>query len=247
MDLSAILTESQERKGIYDARQFDGKTRAVVPGTVCSCKGARIVLDGDMIQHHCICTTEDWETTCRAVCGVPEEVLARFTFDTFIQVINPQAWSHRGAIKKYAEVDTGSPWLVLYGNYGTGKTHLLIAMVGAMVARGSHVIYANALEMESQMKQAIASNGVQDYIKRMANTPVLVVDDLGREMNSEFISGTFLHILDQRHINLRRTVLSFNDEGYKKMNGRLKSRISDMVVCNVLPFRGPDIRQMERR
>lgn len=248
MDLSAVLTESQERKGTsLDMRQFDGQTRPVVPGTVCNCKGSRLVLDHDSLTHHCICTLEEWAASCRSACGVPEEVLARFTFDTFVQVINPQAWGHRSAIKKYAEVDTGSPWLVLYGNYGTGKTHLLIAMVGAMVKRGSHVIYANALEMESQMKQAIASNGVQDYIQRMANTPVLVVDDLGTEMNSEFVSSTFLHILDQRHINLRRTVLSFNDEGYKKMDGRLKSRISDMVVCNVLPFKGPDIRQMERR
>ena len=248
MDPAALLTELQKPKETsLDMRMFDGQTRPVVTGTICSCKGSRLVLDADMLTHHCICTLENWAATCRAACGIPEEVLTRFTFDTFVEPLNPQAWVHRTVIKKYAEKDTGSsPWLVLYGDYGTGKTHLLIAMVGAMVDRGRHVIYGNALEMESQMRQAIDSNGVQDYVKRMATTPTLVIDDLGTEMNTPFVASTFLHILDQRHVNLRRTVLAFNKVGFGAMDGRLKSRILDMVVCNLMPFNGPDIRQTER-
>ena len=227
-------------------RAFDGKIRQWHDGMgdECYCQGKKVVLDSDDIQTYCVCNRDGWPERCRRVSRIPEDTLDRFTFETWVRDLNPAAWGHKQIVERYAGKDVvPSPWLVMFGSVGTGKTHLMIALVGLMASRGVSVVYYTAYDMEAELREAIDTNDVGAYIRRMATVPVLVIDDLGTEMtSSEFVSGAFFRILNERHQSRRRTVIAFNPDGYEKQDARLRSRLTDAVVCQVLEFNGPDVR-----
>ena len=250
-DLGSILSETSPSSPTkLDRRQFDGQLRPWHEGMPeeCYCNGKKFVLDDDGLPSDCVCSRDGWAERCRRACGISEETLNMFTFKTWVDVLNPSARGHKNLVQRYATKDSGvAPWLVLFGLVGTGKTHLLIALVGALADRGVSVSYYNAYEMEAEMRQAIESNGVREYVQRMANAPVLVIDDLGKEMTSkEFVSGTFFRILNQRHEARRRTVIAFNPDGFEAQDASLRSRLTDAAVCQILEFNGPDIRSAAR-
>ncbi len=232
-----------------DMRQFDGAIRPWTDdmGTECYCKGRGVVLDAESLMHWCICRQDDWPGICRRVCGIPSDVLDRQTFDTFVEVINPQAYGFKRQMERWAAKDVGgSPWQVLWGEAGTGKTHLIVATVGMLVARAVSVKYWESLELEAALKASIDTNEVGEFVRHLATVPVLAIDDLGKESQTPFVSGHFFRILNRRYADQRRTILGFNPEGYADLGASLRSRIMDMVVCNQLHFDGPDIRSTVR-
>ena len=227
---------------------WSGENRQLHEGTIneCGCKGHKFYSNSDGGLVPCVCLQDGWVEVCRQNCGVTGEVLGRNSFDHFARDLNPDAWRHKVVIEKYGARDTGSPWLVLFGNVGTGKTHLLIALTEMLVDRGVAVFYTNGYSMAGQLRNSIESHSVEEYVLQMIRRPLLIIDDLGTEMHSKFISSTFFYILNERYMLRRRTVLAFNKEGWDKLDQRLQSRISDAVVCHLLHFDGADVRPTVR-
>lgn len=121
--------------------------------------------------------------------------LAQKTFENFDARKQPEAYE---AARLYAADPSGT--LVLYGTYGTGKTHLLAAICNeALTKHGVSSLFATSPELFGAIQQKIAHN--EDYyglVDRAIRTPLFVIDDIDKSKWSEFREEIYFAIIDKR-------------------------------------------------
>ena len=69
--------------------------------------------------------------------------------------------------------------LVLVGPAGTGKSHLLVALGHAAVAKGLRVRYFSAIDLVEQLYRGRADNSVGRILDGLLRCDLLIVDELG--------------------------------------------------------------------
>ena len=139
--------------------------------------------------------------------------------------------------------------VLICGPWGTGKTHLAIAILAEMLARrmvgGGRVVLARALRrriVESYRDESSERPG--DVITSFARTRVLVIDDLGHEgAATEALVGDLHEILTQRRGRRLPTIVTTNlnlkglGEAY---DGAIRSRLE---AYTQIPLAGEDRRK----
>lgn len=95
------------------------------------------------------------------------------------------------AIQEYKNSD-GCKGIYLYGPFGTGKTYILLSLAKYLAKKGKKVVFAYYPELVREVKSSIANNTLEKLITKLKNVDVLMLDDIGGEMNSGFIRDEFL-------------------------------------------------------
>ena len=151
--------------------------------------------------------------------------------------------------KKYAEdFDASSSGnIAMFGNTGLGKTHLSSAMAGVIIEKGNDVYYTSAMNMFADFEYKrfgnSASPDAEGDIEKYFTCDLLIIDDLGTEINNQFTTSCLYNIINTRLNKKKPTVISTNltqDEFRKRYWDRIASRIFGEYL--VLPFCGTDIR-----
>ena len=152
--------------------------------------------------------------------------------------------------------------LVLYGDVGRGKTHLMAAMVRSLVVE--HGVTARFVEFSHLLADLKSSfgrgGGAANLIEPLVKVDVLAIDELGKGRNTEF-EGTVLDELVSRRYNAGRTILATTNYQPGPSTGlstpdfttgkrpALTDRVGDRVysrlceMCEMLPMEGTDYRQ----
>lgn len=168
-----------------------------------------------------------------------EPALATRTFATFRRERQPEAY--RLALS-FAENPAGS--LAFYGDYGTGKTHLLAAIANAVTGRGASCRFASVVSLFDALQERIQQKGdYHDLLRRAIAAPLLVLDDLDKLKPSEFREETLYKILNGRSAAGLPLALSSNsapDELVRWIGGAGCSRL--MAGLIPIPMDGPDYR-----
>lgn len=89
--------------------------------------------------------------------------------------------------------------LMLYGSYGTGKTHLLAAIANHLRLEGKACLFASSVTLFDALQDRIQQK--QDYhelIKHGTNTPLLLLDDVDKLKPSEFREETLYKLINGR-------------------------------------------------
>ena len=89
--------------------------------------------------------------------------------------------------------------LALYGDFGTGKTHLLAAVTNAHIASGKACLFASVVSLFDAIGERLEQR--QDYhdlLRRAIQTPLLVLDDIDKLKPSEFREETLYKLLNGR-------------------------------------------------
>lgn len=105
--------------------------------------------------------------------------------------------------------------LILFGDHGTGKTHLSIALLRECQSRGLSGYYVRAIDLMNRLRQSSspgAGSEDRNVIDRLAAVDVLVVDDVGKSLGTDFERSAFYNLIDTRSGELRPTVLTTNVE-----------------------------------
>ncbi len=148
--------------------------------------------------------------------------------------------------KKYAaDFTLNSPSLLFQGNTGLGKTHLSLAIAKEVIGKGYGVIYGSVhgFAVSFEKERFSENQGTSDLI---SNCELLVLDDLGTEMNSAYALSILYDVINTRMMKNLPTIISTNltiAEMEKKYNNRFVSRI--IGNCKRLGFVGRDIRQQK--
>jgi DNA replication protein DnaC len=132
--------------------------------------------------------------------------------------------------------------ILMIGGNGAGKTHLACA---ALKAFGSGRIYT-MFEIGVALRET--NNGVnceRKILNALVNTPLLVIDEIGRSKGSEWETNWLSHVINKRHERYRPVILITDMEEGALMGNDVLSRFGEDGV--VLRFTGGDYRERKRR
>lgn len=90
--------------------------------------------------------------------------------------------------------------LYLAGPFGVGKTYMMGALANELSENGVETTLVNVPTYSAEIKQAIATNTVEEKLVSIKNTPILVLDDIGAEMNSAWFRDEVLMVILQHRM-----------------------------------------------
>ena len=140
--------------------------------------------------------------------------------------------------------------LLFVGGTGLGKTFLSACIARAVADRGCSVVYESAGHLFSKLEQAKfnPSEETRREATRFSNCDLLILDDLGTEMPSQFTTAALYTLLNDRILENKPMVISTNltiDELGRRYSPQIASRLNGNFL--LLPFVGEDIRVMKNR
>lgn len=140
--------------------------------------------------------------------------------------------------------------LFLYGGTGLGKTFLSGCIAGAVCEKGRWTVYETAGELFRRYESAkfVREPESERAVWGYENCDLLIMDDLGSEMNTAFVQSALYQVLNQRMLSGRHTVISSNltmDAVRERYTPQIASRLEGEF--RGLPFIGEDIRLQKKR
>jgi len=102
---------------------------------------------------------------------------------------------------------------VLLGGTGTGKTHLAIGILRHVIEKGGTGLYVTVMGMLGRIKDtynAHANETEQKVIDELASVDLLVIDEVGRQLDTNYESAQFFRVLDMRYRSCKPTILVSN-------------------------------------
>jgi chromosomal replication initiator protein len=100
--------------------------------------------------------------------------------------------------------------LMIYGDSGLGKTHLVQA-IGILVKEkfpDKTVLYVNANKFQTQFVESIRNNNKNDFLHFYQMIDVLIIDDVHEFAGKEKTQDTFFHIFNHLHQSGKQLILT---------------------------------------
>lgn len=138
------------------------------------------------------------------------------------------------------------------GATGLGKTHLSTAVAQEIIKTGAYVVYESALTLFGEYEEQRFHRSSYDMdedsegTERFTECDLLIIDDLGCEVSSQFTVSCLYRIINTRMLKHRSTIISTNltqDELRKRYSDRVASRL--FGEYKPLVFRGSDVRRQK--
>ncbi len=153
--------------------------------------------------------------------------------------------------RKYATTfGPGTGNLLFVGPTGLGKTFLSACIARQVADRGYSVVYETAIRVFADFeteKFAQYQENTRGLTKKYLECDLLIIDDLGTEMTTQFTISALYHIINTRMMENRSTIISSNlsdDIFESKYSPQIASRITGDY--RVIKFVGNDIRQLKK-
>jgi DNA replication protein DnaC len=138
------------------------------------------------------------------------------------------------------------PGLYLFGNCGTGKTHLAAAITRDLLLTGQPVTFTCVPRLCFEVRKVFDGDlkiTEHNAIKAYTSCEYLVLDDLGAEKPTEWVKKTLGYIIYERDNMFKPTIITSNlslDEIASHIDPRISSRIAGMG--RIIHVQGPDWR-----
>jgi DNA replication protein DnaC len=136
-------------------------------------------------------------------------------------------------------------WLVLKGGYGCGKTHLAAAIANHQLLLGRPSLFVNTPDLLDHLRAAYGPTAATSYDQRfdqVRNAPLLILDDLGSQSNTEWAQEKLYQIFNHRYNNRLPTVVTTNEE-LEAIEIRIRSRLADPSLTQIITILAPDFRR----
>ena len=144
----------------------------------------------------------------------------------------------------------GSPNLLFSGDTGLGKTFLSACIARAVTDKGYSVVYESAVHLFEKMEKAKFYGDEAAYREtdKYTECDLLIVDDLGTEMSSQFVTTALYTLINDRILSGKATIISTNLTA-EDLENRYSSQILSRLRGNYrrVAFVGDDIRILNNR
>ena len=106
--------------------------------------------------------------------------------------------------------------IYLWGDKGTGKTHLTSCMANELMKQYKQVLFTNFFEISKSIRATFRGSGSEiNLINRIANVDFLFIDDLGTEKVTKEGEDTWLQdkifeVINKRYNNMKATIFTSN-------------------------------------
>ena len=132
--------------------------------------------------------------------------------------------------------------LIIYGNSGLGKTHLLLA-IGQTIRHnnpGAKIAYVKGEEFVNQMVKSIGTGTAENFRQKYRNADLLLMDDIQFIAGKDSTQEEFFHTFNCLYEAGKQIVVTSDrpPKEMKRLNDRLCSRLEGGLLADVQP---PDL------
>ena len=255
--LGAIRTRNQtlqaERSWILEAGEFEDGYLDDTP--VCTrCGGTGY--DGSQM---CSCLRElcrqEQKKELTSLLGSGRESFDTFRLDVYSDAYDPKLGtsprelmrSNLNICKKYAAgFSAASGSLLFSGATGLGKTFLSACIARQIADRGFSVMYETAIRLfgDFETEKFGAQGGDGSLTRKYFDCDLLIIDDLGTEMTTQFTVSALYSVLNTRMMEGKPILISTN-----LLPEALETRYSPQIASRIvgtfrlIKFAGDDLRR----
>lgn len=161
------------------------------------------------------------------------------------QGANTAAWTklsiRLNAFREWRGDEIGKTLVFLTGRPGCGKTHLACATIQRWVrARNPGALFVVVGELLTELRRGFDSGTSYGEMRRARDAKLLVLDDLGSEMSTDWVRDTMYMMINYRLNHMKPTVITSNlllGEIAETYHARLASRLAGefAIDMNILP------------
>ena len=142
--------------------------------------------------------------------------------------------------------------LLIKGVVGCGKTHVAVAILKEVIAKGYTGLYYNMVDLLSDIRATYDDRSPlseSELLEELNEPDLLVLDDLGAEKSAEWVNDRLYLIVNRRYESARPIMVTTNlseEELVKKLGERIVSRLRE--ICQGFPpFPDEDYRRAHMR
>lgn len=141
-------------------------------------------------------------------------------------------------------------WLYFWGNLGSWKTHTATAVCNELIEKYFvEVLFVNLSEAADRVKSTFdaSDKADQDLFEDMKKAELLVIDDIGVEKVTEWLSEQLYLIINHRYENNLPIIATSNqslEDLWLLHKPQIASRLDEM--CKSVKFAGKDRRKDKR-
>jgi DNA replication protein DnaC len=146
------------------------------------------------------------------------------------------------AAQKFAENPQG--WLVLQGDYASGKTHLAAAIANYRTGEGIPPLFIMVPDLLDHLRATFSPESTVSYDRRfdeVKTTPLLVLDDLGTQSMTPWVKEKLYQLFNYRYNGELATVITTADT-LSEIDPRIRSRMLDRRICRIYAITAPPYR-----
>lgn len=247
------LALQQEREWILESSELDTDFLDDTP--VCPKCGGSGYIGSTMCEClQSLCRAEQKEALSSLI-GSGKERFTTFRLDYYSNRPDPQ-WglSPRAVMEDNlahcrtyaAKFSPDSASLLFSGNPGLGKTFLSACIARTVADRGFAVVYETAIRIiadHEAVKFGSSTDESRRALGKYTGTDLLIIDDLGTEMNTQFTQSVIYSLLNTRLVNNLPTIVSTNLDSTgirERYSPQIASRL--LGTFELVRFLGDDIR-----
>ena len=247
------LSLQREREWILDASELDGDFLDNTP--ICETCGGSGYVGATMCECLRELCRQEQKKELSSLIGTGKERFSAFRLDYYSDRFDPAIGASprqlmEGALqycKTYAfSFSPQAPSLLFSGNTGLGKTFLSGCIARTVADRGFSVVYDTAIQMIADYESDKFGDSTEESrqnLSRYTACDLLIIDDLGTEMVTQFTISALYNVINTRLIKGLPTIVStnLNSEG-------IRSRYSPQIYSRLLgsfeliQFCGEDVR-----
>jgi DNA replication protein DnaC len=192
-------------------------------------------------------------------------LLETYTFERYQDRIDwPGSINVRARAKAYAYAVSqgtlnGKPWLVMHGEFGTGKSHLAAAVVRFFIDDGDRhcffrvwTRYINRLQATMDKTRhtddEFGHETQADILAELTRGHVVAIDDIDKQPASEWTRSKLFDVINTRYNKMAPTILTFNtDLEDRKIQDYIGAAVLDRIMqhaYDIVEFKGPSYRMV---
>ena len=222
---------------------------------VCTLCGGTGYVGSEMCECLKTLCRQEQKKAISSLIGTGKERFSAFRLDVYPSAMDPVLGdSPRNMMaenledcKKYAAgFHSGSGSLLFTGKTGLGKTFLSGCIARSLIDKGFSVVYDTVSHILSDFEAVKFGENTEETrsgLLKYRDADLLIIDDLGTEMLTQFSSSTLYTVLNDRLLQEKPTIVSTN-LAPKEIRERYSAQISSRLLGSfeILYFAGEDLR-----
>lgn len=144
------------------------------------------------------------------------------------------------ASQTYAEKPAG--WLIITGDYGSGKTHLAAAIANHRVGLGDPPLFIMGPDLLDELRKTFDENSLVSFAHRfeeIRTASFLVLDDLSTHSLSLWGREKLFQIINYRYLAELPTVITISGDALGWLDARINSRLQDERLVKRIGIEAP--------
>lgn len=149
--------------------------------------------------------------------------------------------------KRFVQEFPREQGLMFVGSVGTGKTHLAASIVNELVNNMHSVVFGNSADIIARMRKSFSGGDSDiDIIEKITSSDLVVIDDLGKEKESEYTSTIIYQIINRLYEDEKPIIITTNCTSemlLERLGDKGESILSRLMeMCIIVNLNGEDWR-----